>query len=617
MKNHYVSRKYVVGSILLLLVLLYLIRLFFLQVIDTSYRSSASNNVLRFVTQYPARGLIYDRNGKLLVYNEAAYDMMVIPSQTGPMDTADLCNVLKLTRDEFDSRLSRAKEYSRYTASIFLGQISSADYAVLQEKMYKFPGFYVQPRTLRKYDREIAAHVLGYVSEVDEADIRTDPYYKMGDFIGKSGVEKRYESSLRGNKGVKIFMVDVHNQIKGSYQGGRRDTVAVVGSDLTLTLDADLQEYGEGLMVNKIGSIVAIEPASGEVLALVSAPDYKPSRLVGRARSKEYGMLENDTLKPLFNRALMAQYPPGSTFKTINALIGLNEHTLRPSTEYYCDLGYYARGVYVGCHLHNAPLNLVEGIQNSCNAYFCNVFRRILDNPKYGNVREGFMAWRNYLTSFGFGTRLESDLSGDMPGFIPELSYYDRYYGQNGWSSLTIVSMAIGQGELLITPIQMANMTASIANRGFYYTPHIVKAFADGSDLEPGFIEKHQIPIDSIHFETVIEGMYLAVNGPPGSGSTARNARVPDVSVCGKTGTAENPHGEDHSIFIAFAPKEDPRIAIAVYVENGGFGNTYAAPIAGLMIEKYLKRNVTNTWFEDYIINTDLIHIDSTHQHMD
>jgi len=617
MKNQYVSRKYVVGSVLFLLVLLYLVRLFYLQVIDTSYRSSASNNVLRFVTQYPARGLIYDRNGELLVYNEAAYDLMVIPSQTGPMDTADFCAVLDLSLEEFNARLSRAKEYSRYTSSIFLSQISSTNYAVLQEKMYKFPGFYVQARTLRKYNRANAAHVLGYVSEVEESDIQRDPYYNMGDYIGKSGVEKKYESLLRGKKGVQIFMVDVHNQIKGSYLGGRRDTVAVVGSDLTLTLDADLQAYGEQLMVNKIGSIVAIEPATGEVLALVSAPGYNPSLLVGRARSNQYAILEKDTLKPLFNRALMAQYPPGSTFKTINALIGLNEQTLFPETEYYCDLGYYARGVYVGCHLHNAPLNLIQGIQNSCNAYFCNVFRRILDNPKYGSVREGFVAWRNYLTSFGFGSRFGSDLTGELPGFIPELSYYDRYYGENGWSSLTIVSMAIGQGELLITPFQMANMTASIANRGFYIVPHIIKSNADGQDMDPRFSEKQIIPIDSSHFETVIEGMDLAVNGLPGSGSTARNAKVPEIIVCGKTGTAENPHGEDHSIFIAFAPKHDPQIAIAVYVENGGFGNTYAAPIAGLMIEKYLTKHITRTWFEEYILNTDLIHIDTTNQHMD
>ncbi len=609
MKNQYVNRKYLVGSLLLLFVMLLIIRLFFLQVIDKSYRLSASNNVVRLVTQYPARGLIYDRHGKLMVYNEAAYDLMVIPGQTNACDTLDFCNILNITPENFRTEMARARAYSTYTSSVFLSQISSETYAVLQEKLYKYPGFYVQTRTLRKYSQAIASHVLGYVSEVDEADIRNNSYYKMGDYIGESGVEKIYEDYLGGKKGVKRFLVDVHNRIKGSYQNGQFDTSAVVGTNITITLDAELQAYGEYLMVNKIGSIVALEPSTGEVLCLVSSPNYDPSLLVGRARSRNYSILESDTLKPLFNRALMAQYPPGSTFKTINALIGLQEKTLFPGTEYYCDLGYYSRNVYVGCHVHNSPLDLIRSIQNSCNAYFCNVFRNIMDNPGLGSVRKGFQAWRDHLLSFGFGKKLGSDLIGELSGFVPDTSYYDRYYGKTGWSSLTIISMAIGQGELLTTPLQMANMAATIANRGHYFTPHILK------DLEtqvrvPKFDEKHVVDIEPNYFKYIVDGMDLAVNGPPGSGATARFARMEDVLVCGKTGTAQNPHGIDHSIFIAFAPKDDPKIAVAVYVENGGFGSVYAAPITTLMIEKYLKRNISRQWIEDYIINTDLIHIE-------
>ncbi|MCK4631501.1 MAG: penicillin-binding protein 2, partial [Bacteroidales bacterium] len=389
------------------------------------------------------------------------------------------------------------------------------------------------------------------------------------DYIGISGIEKAYEEVLRGEKGVNVYMVDVHNRIKGSYQDGKKDRPAIVGINIFSTLDADLQEYGEKLMVNKIGSIVAIEPSTGEILALVSSPTYNPSRLLGRGRSKVFETLSTDTLEPLFNRPLMATYPPGSTFKLINGLIGLQEKVIFRQTEFYCYGGYISGRIHVGCHYHDTPLNLPEAVQNSCNAYFCNVFRRILDNPVYPSVREGYNSWRDHVLSFGFGQKLESDFAFELKGFVPMDSYYDRYYGKTGWSSLTVLSLAIGQGELGITPLQMANMTAAIANHGYYFTPHIIKEIEGETVIEERFYSKHITTIDSVYFPIIIDGMDRSVNGPPGSGSTARIARINDITVCGKTGTAENPHGEDHSIFVAFAPKDNPKIALSVYVENG------------------------------------------------
>jgi penicillin-binding protein 2 len=606
-KDLYSNRKYVISGLLIIISLGLIFKLFSLQVVNKTYRLSADSNVLRYVTQFPARGLIFDRNKELLVYNQAAYDLMVVPNQLQEFDTADFCSILGISIDHVCKGIKQARDYSLYTSSPVLKQISSETYAVLQEKMYKFPGFFVQNRTLRKYTRNIAGHAIGYVSEVDEETINKNGYYKLGDYIGKSGIEKSYEDVLRGSKGVNIYMVDVYNRIKGPYLDGKYDTTAIVGKNIVTTLDADLQEYGELLMRNKIGSIVAIEPGTGEVLTLVSSPGYDPALLVGRVRSENFINLQQDTLKPLFNRALMAQYPPGSTFKPINGLIGLQEKVIYPSTEYYCDLGYYGGGIFVGCHSHDSPLDLPRAIQNSCNTYFCNVFRNILENKKYNSVAEGFNSWRNYVMSFGFGNTLDSDFTNELKGFIPEASYYDKYYGKNGWRAVTLISMAIGQGELATTPFQMANMVAAIANRGFYYIPHIVKSIDGQTNIDSRFKGKHFTLIDSSHFEAIVRGMDLAVNGTPGSGSTAQRARIEGITVCGKTGTAENPHGEEHSIFIAFAPKEKPEIALSVYVENGGFGNTYAAPIAGLMIEKYLNDSITRDWLEEFILNTNLI----------
>ena len=615
--DSFANRRHVVRLIIILVGLVFGVRLFLLQVVDNTYKVTASSNVLRYVTQYPARGLIYDREGKLLVYNEAAYDLMIVPQQLEAFDTTEFCQILNITKEYVNESIQRARDYSYYNSSIFLKQVSSKTYARLQEKLYKYPGFYVQARTLRKYTTENAAHILGYVGEVNEKIIEDQDYYKSGDYIGISGIEQSYEDYLRGQKGVNVYLVDVHNRIKGTYANGRLDKKAQVGSNIISTVDLDLQAYGEKLMDKKIGSIVAIEPSTGEVLALVSTPNYNPELLVGRVRTKNYVNLMSDTLKPLFNRALMAQYPPGSTFKIINGLIGLQEKVLWPSLEHECGGAYYAGRMRVGCHFHRSPLNFIESVQMSCNTYYCNVFRSILDNKKYPSIRESFDQWRKYVMSFGFGTYLNSDFSNELRGLVPTKQRYDRVYGERGWRSLTLVSMAIGQGELGTTPLQMANMTAAIANRGYYYTPHIVKEIEGDNQMDERFYQKNYTKIDSNYFDLVIEGMDLAVNGEPGSGSTARTAKLPDITVCGKTGTAENPHGEDHSIFIAFAPKEDPKIAIAVYIENGGFGGTWAAPTAKLMIEKYLNDSIAIPWWEDYILNAEINYNAETRKHLE
>lgn len=602
MKDPFINRKYVLMALIIFAALVLLVRLFVIQVVKDTYRLSADNNVLRYVTQYPARGLVYDRNNKLLVYNQAAYDLMVVPAQTLKIDTTALCGILEITRDSFKERMKAAASYSRRAPSVFLKQISAETYARLQEKLFAYPGFYVQPRTLRKYSKPVAAHLLGYVSEVDEQVIRKDPYYKPGDYIGKLGIEEAYEKELRGSRGVKIFLVDVYSRIKGSYADGRLDTAAVQGEDLISSIDMDLQEYGEFLMRNKTGSIVALEPKTGEVLSLVSSPNYDPGLLVGRVRSENFARLNADTMwLPLFNRALQASYPPGSTFKPVNGLIGLQEGVITPSTMFGCSMGY----LFVGCHSHSSPLDLKGGISNSCNSYFCQTFRRILENRNYGSVAEAYNKWRGYLTEFGFGQKLGIEFTNELPGFIPSTGYFDRYYGKNRWKALTVISMAIGQGEIGTTPLQMANMTAAIANRGYYYVPHVVKSIGKSGKAEQKFLTKHQISIDTANFEEIIDGMDAAVNGV--QGATARIAALKDIVVCGKTGTAQNPHGKDHSVFVAFAPRDDPKIAIAVYVENAGFGATYAAPVASMMIEKYLTGKITNIEMEKRMLELNLM----------
>ena len=600
MKDRYANRKFVIMALVLLTSVILIARLFYIQIVDKTYRVSAANNALRPVTQYPARGLIYDRNGELIVYNQAAYDLLVIPVQTSAFDTVRFNEILGITMDDFRARMKTAVSYSRRTPSVFMKMISSETYAILQEELYRFPGFYVQARTLRKYTRPVAAHLLGYVGEVDNKLLAKDRYYRSGDYIGVSGIEKSYEEQLRGTKGVNIFLVDVHNNIKGSYAEGRYDTVAVPGTNLWSTIDLTLQEYGERLMQNKTGSIVAIEPATGEILTLVSSPTYDPSLLVGRIRSENFQILQADTIKPLFDRALMASYPPGSTFKIMNGLIGLQEAVIRSTSLFSCSNGYHAGALTVGCHSHRSPLNLPEAVAQSCNAWFCNAFRSILENPEYSSVQDAFDKWREYLVAFGFGNKLGIDLPNELSGFIPARSYYDRYYGKDRWKALTVISLAIGQGEIGATPLQMANMAAVIANRGSFYIPHVVKKIGEQGAPSPLYTQKYITGISPENFEPVIEGMEGAVNG--GEGSTARGARLDSIIICGKTGTAQNPHGRDHSIFVAFAPKENPQIAIAVYVENAGFGSTFAAPIASLMIEKYLTGKIKRKYLEDHVL---------------
>jgi len=598
MKDAFINRKYVIMALIVLATLGLLVRLFIIQVVKNSYRLSADNNVLRYITQYPARGLIYDRNGKLIVFNQAAYDLMVIPAQVTKIDTSGFCDLLGISTDLFRKQMKTAINYSRRAPSVFLKQVSNETYARFQEKMFMYPGFYPQPRTLRKYSKPVAAHILGYVSEVDEGVITKNPYYKPGDYIGKSGIEEAYEKNLRGRRGVKIFLVDVFSRIKGSYAEGKMDTLAVQGSDIVSGIDLDLQDYGELLMKNKRGSVVAIEPGTGEVLTLISSPDYDPALLVGRVRSENFAKLQSDSvLQPLFNRALMASYPPGSTFKPINGLIGLQEGVITPQTLFECHRGY----LFLKCHVHPSPLNIVGAIGNSCNAYFCQTYRRVLENPAYNTIADAYDKWKNYLNEFGFGSKLGTDFVNELSGFIPSTEYFDKYYGKNRWKALTVISMAIGQGEVGTTPLQMANMTAAIANRGYFYTPHIVKSIGPDHTIDKRFTTKHQIDIDTANFEKIVLGMEEAVNS-----GTAAGVKLKDIIMCGKTGTAQNPHGANHSVFIAFAPKVNPKIAIAVYVENAGFGATYAAPIASLMIEKYLKGEISNKVLEKRILDLNL-----------
>ena len=607
--NNFSNRIYVIGGIFVLVVLIFIIKLFNLQIVDDSYKLSAENNSQRQVTQYPARGLIYDRNGKLLVYNQAVYDVMIIPKQVKVFDTLDFCSLLGIEKLDAIKRLAKAKKYSYRKASVFLKQLSSEQYAVLQEKLYKFPGFFVQPRTLRKYPRQSAAHALGYLNEVNNKEIKTDPYYSQGDYIGKSGIELTYEKELRGEKGKKIYWVDVYNRIKGSYRDGKFDKQPVSGKDLVSTLDIDLQEYGELLMQNKKGGIVALEPSSGEILAKISSPGYDPEMLVGRVMGKNYkALVQNDSLNPLFDRALMAQYPPGSIFKMINALIGLQEKVISPFTRFECHMGYYYGNRKMGCHDHVSPLDMRHSIMHSCNAYYANTFRYIVESPKFGSVNNGYDVWRNHVMSFGLGQHLGTDLPHELKGSIPSLQYYLNVYRRKNLRALNVISLSIGQGELLITPMQMANMCAALANRGHFYTPHIIKSVGKENVIDSNYTKRKETNIDSSYFSPVIDGMEMVVTG--GEGSTGYLAAIPGIRVCGKTGTVQNPHGDDHSVFVAFAPRENPKIAILVYVENGVWGSRYGAPIAGLMIEKYIRREISQSkkGIEKRMINANLIH---------
>jgi len=599
------KRRYVIGGFIFLIVIIYILRLFSLQVGNDKYKENADSNAFLRRTIYPARGLIYDREGRLVVFNQPAYDVMLIPKDVGSFDTVSLCNTLNITKEQLMEKWAEMKNprknpgYSSYTPQKLISHLSPQDYGRLQEKLYLFPGFFIQTRTVRQYNYRAASNILGNIREVSAVDIERDRYYRSGDYTGDLGVEKSYERQLRGTKGVEILMKDAYGRIKGKYENGIHDIAPVSGRNLKLSIDMELQEYGERLMTNKIGAIVAIEPSTGEILALVTAPNYNPSILVGKERGKNYAILVKDPLKPLYDRALQGAYPPGSTFKPTQGLIFLQEGIVTPSTQYPCYHGYINR-IRVGCHGHGSPIALKPALQTSCNAYFCWGFKNMID--KRGTKPSAQLTkWKDYLVEMGYGYRLGVDLPSESRGFIPNADTYSKSFRGSKWSGNSIISVSIGQGEVLATPLQIANLCATIANRGYYFTPHVVKSVAD-TVIDSRFMEKHTPHIKKEYYDIIAEGMRMAVLG-----GTCRTAALPGIEVCGKTGTAQNPHGKDHSAFMGFAPYHNPKIAIAVYVENAGFGATYGVPIGSLMMEKYLTGKVERTALEEKMLNSNTI----------
>ena len=604
------NRKYVLIVSVLLVLLIFIIRLFSLQILNNDYKAWADSNAFLKRTIYPARGIIYDRNGKLLVYNQPTYDVMIIMREVQEFDTLDFCNIVGITKDQFLNRIKDVKNkrlnpgYSSYVPQVFISQLSAQECGVLQEKLYKFPGFYIQNRTIREYNYPGGALLLGDLGEVSVSDLKADDYYVRGDYSGRSGIEKSYEKELRGIKGMEILLRDAHGRIKGKYEEGKHDLPPISGKNLTLSIDMDLQAYGEKLMQNKLGGIVMIEPSTGEVLCMVSSPTFDPNLLVGRLRGKHHSELEKDPLKPLFNRPLMAQYPPGSTFKPTQGLIFLQEGVITPETRFTCAHGYTFRGGKPACHGHPSPINLTGAISTSCNSFFPWGLHYMLDDRKYyKSVQEAFDVWKDYMVSMGYGYKLGIDLPGEKRGYIPNSKVYDKIY-RGRWNSSTIISIAIGQGEILATPLQICNLAATVANQGYFITPHVVKDI-QGSSLDSIYTEKRYTGVDTKYYSYIAQGMRGAVAGSD-YGATCRGANLPDIEVCGKTGTAENPHGKDHSIFMGYAPYKEPKVAIAVFVENAGFGATYAVPIGRLMIEKYLRGNILpeSESIEEYIVNS-------------
>lgn len=575
------NRFYILRLTVLLLFGVIIIRLIYIQIIDNNYKNHADNNVLRYEVLFPPRGEVFDRNGEFLVQSKESYDLMATPKEVKPFDTLLMSQILGVPIESITRELKKAHSYSRSKPSVIVKQLPKEVKLRMEER--HFPGFFLIYRTVRSYPKKIAGNLLGYVGEVNNDMLQKDPYYRIGDYIGMSGIERSYEEVLRGEKGFRINMVDVLGASKGSYRDGIYDTLPQRGSYITCTIDSKLQALGEYLLEGKVGSIVAIEPQTGEILIMASSPTYNPDELLGRERGNNYMKLLNNKQRPLFNRAVQASYPPGSTFKLVTGLIGLQEKVLQPSQLYSCHGGYTV-GRGVKCHSHWSPLNLPDAVQTSCNAYFCYVFRNIIDNRKYGGVKSGLKVWEDYVRSFGFGRKLNTDFSGELNGNLPSPKYYDDKY-KTSWNSLTVVSLSIGQGEMGCTPMQMANLAATVANRGYYYIPHVVKAIEDRESIDTRFLERHRTMVDSIHFIPIIEGMYNAVHK---AGGTAQVAKVPGLDICGKTGTSQNPHGKDHSTFLCFAPRENPKIAISVYIENGGFGATIAAPIASLIVEQHL-----------------------------
>lgn len=593
MKNYDLEkRRLVLSAVAIGIVVIYVLRLFALQIASDDYRKSADSNAFLKKIEFPSRGTITDRNGKLLVYNQPAYDIMVVTNEmAGHLDTLDFCNALGITKADFLKRLHDIKDrnknpgYSRFTQQLFMSQLSDKEFSAFQEKLYRFPGFYIQKRSVRQYQRPIAAHVLGDVAEVSQSDIEEDDYYQPGDYIGKMGIEREYEQDLRGRKGVQILLRDAHGQIQGRYKNGEYDQRPQPGRDLQLGLDADLQALGERLMEGKLGAIVAIEPKTGQVLAMVSSPTFNPSMMIGKLRGKYQRDLTLDPAKPLLNRAIMGQYPPGSTFKTSQAVTYYTEGIINDSTRYVCNHGFNFKGLHVGCHSHASPLALVPAISTSCNGYFCwGLYHMLSNRKKYKTLDDAMTVWRNYMVSMGFGYKLGIDLPGEKRGMIPNAQFYDHAF--KTWNPLSVISISIGQGEVNLTPLQIANLGATIANRGYYVTPHIVRHI-EGKKLDKKYLEQHRTKGSVRSYQEVIAGMMSSVRG-----GTCAHAVHPGYSLAGKTGTAQN-RGRDHSVFMGFAPVDTPKIAIAVYVENGGFGADYGVPIGSLMIEQYINGKLT------------------------
>ncbi|MCE2708245.1 MAG: penicillin-binding protein 2 [Algoriphagus sp.] len=585
-----------VGAILL-------IKLFMIQVVDDSFMKRAENNAIQRVVDHPYRGLVYDRHGKLMVFNNPIFDLMVVPREFTLTDTVRFCTLFNVSKEELIEGYNAAKNYSRVKPSPLIKQISNADFARIQDFLVDYPGLFIMTRSVRAYPTPTAAHALGYIGEISATQLERDSvgYYEQGDYVGLSGLEKYYEEELRGNKGVKYKMVNVRGVDKGPFKEGEYDTISAAGKNITSTIDLELQRYGELLMNGKTGSVVAIEPKTGEILAMISAPFYDPNQLTGAAFGKTFQKLNVDASKPLFNRPIMATYPPGSIFKIVQSLIGLQEGILKPETTFSCNRSL------VACHNHPSPVDLFGAIRNSCNPYYHQAFRQIINREVSSNTFKdtelGLNAWREKVLKFGLGSPLGVDMSGEKGGDIPSSTLYDRIYGSGRWKYSTIYSLSIGQGEMQVTPLQMANLAAIFANKGYYYTPHLIKELdGDPKKIPAKFQQRHDVGVDARHFNLIQDAMAEALYG------TANRAVIEDLVIAGKTGTAQNPHGEDHSVFIAFAPKEDPKIAIAVYVENAGWGGRAAASTASLMIEKYIKGKITRPELQEYVLAGNFIY---------
>ena len=600
------SRVLLIGLLIVAAVLLG--KLFYIQIIDDKYKINASNNSMVYDMIYPTRGIIYDRNGKIIVSNKVTYDILVTPREVTPFDTLMLASALDVSVDFIKEKMgeySRNKKKIGYQSMVMLKQIKPETYMKFAELQYNFPGFRGQVRSIRDYPVNAGGNLLGYVSEVDQKYIESHPgEYRPGDYAGKTGIEAAREKDLRGEKGYHIYLRNSRNQIEGRYKDGEMDKEAVPGHDIMTTIDADLQQYGQELMKNKVGSLVAIEPKTGEILSLVSSPGVDVSMLADI--SQHYNDIIKDPHKPMFNRAVQAPYPPGSVFKLVNGLIGLQEGVLNMDMAYPCYQGYHFGSHKLGCHNHWSPLKLEEAIMMSCNGFFCYVLRNILENKKYKNIDEALDKWNEYVQSFGFGHKLGSDFPAELGGTLPTSKLYNKRYGKGGWKFTTIISISIGQGEVGVTPLQIANLAAIMANRGWYKIPHIVKA-SEGVEIEPKYYDRQYTMVDTTNFKKVIRGMWRAVNNGPGTGCTAAIAEVKGLDICGKTGTAQNPRGADNSVFICFAPMDDPKIAVAAYVENAGFGATWAAPIASLLIEKYLNGETSRPDLENRVLQGDLM----------